>query len=104
MTILTLIPGWDELKSINHLRIEYTGDLNAHTGGIQEEVKVTQILLLPPRDDRVSIPSWEIQMVAGILGNSFESIKQLQDEQCSEITHHLTLSSSTTRVNTGSAS
>lgn len=64
--LLTLVPGGNKLKSINHLRIEPTGDLDSHAGGIQEEVKITQILLFPPGEVEVSnilsrkIPNWHI--------------------------------------------
>ena len=47
---LTLVPFWDELKTVDHLRIETRRDLDAHTGGVKQQVEDSQIPLLIPRD------------------------------------------------------
>ena len=45
---LTVLPGWDDLKSVDHLSIETRSQLHAHAGWDQHEIEETQIWLLVP--------------------------------------------------------
>lgn len=54
------LPRVDNLHSIDHLRVEATGDLNAHARREEHEIEITQVRLLVP---------WHLVMLDGMCEN-----------------------------------
>jgi hypothetical protein len=48
MGVPTLVPCWNELETIDHLRIEARGDLDSHASRIEQKVQQTKVSLPPP--------------------------------------------------------
>lgn len=50
LLVLTLVPGSDQLQTIDHLRIEPRGDFDAHACWIKQKVEKSKVAFLPPSD------------------------------------------------------